>query len=76
MERAKLKMRTGLVCECGSQKGDRAMCANYSESDQRIIRRLETALAEWDRSGEETYLELAERLLRLIRMQDNDGILK
>lgn len=50
------------------------MCANYSERDNLVIRRLEAALAAWDRDGEETYLELAERLFRLFRMENPENI--
>jgi hypothetical protein len=49
------------------------MDANFSE-DESIIRRLEAALARWDRDGEETYRELAINLLRLVRIENKKNI--
>lgn len=46
------------------------------ENDEVLILRLEALLARWDRSGEETYRELAESLLRCIRESDSNHIPK
>jgi|GEM_PF-7077326 len=52
------------------RKGETQMDA-ITDGDEVLIRKMETAIAEWDGGrSDENYLELAERLLRLVRMED------
>jgi hypothetical protein len=53
---------------------DGEVTPEMNEADQRLVREIEEILGRWDGDGDETYLELAERLIRRIRIDDKKGV--